>query len=175
MTGVAVIAPDEVALRRDLVGASFRLGELRGHWRLARLAFPLAYFEVAAPLMPAGPDAFLLRLTCDGYRALAPTGQLWHGKHDRRLTLEERPRAQNGTVLPNFSDWGDCLYHPIDRIGRTHWPLEQHAELSWGPDSTITHYLETVRELLLDPLYAGASVGAEALELPEYALAPLAA
>ncbi|GGJ59798.1 hypothetical protein CDQ92_02130 [Sphingopyxis bauzanensis] len=166
--------PDEAALRRDLVAGAFRIGEERGRWRLARLAFPFAFFEIAAPPMPDSPEWFLLRLRCDGYPALAPTGELWHGALDRALIQEERPRQSGGAYLPSFSTWGPCLYHPIDRIGRTHWP-DQYADLAWRAGCDITDYLETVHDLLADPLYCGASVAPGSLELPGAAVVPLAA
>ncbi len=158
------VPPDEAALRADLAGPAFRLGELRGRWRLARLFFPILYVQVAAPVTSNGPERFLLRLRCDGYPALAPTGELWHGQLDRALTVEERPRSRNGGCLPGFSNWGPCIYHPIDRHGRTHWP-DQHADLAWQPGYGITDYLEIVHDLLADPLYDGATVSTDTAEL----------
>jgi len=44
-----------------------------------------------------------------------------------------------------FSSWGQCLYHPVDRLARDHWP-GQYPELVWTPEKTITFLLETVHE-----------------------------
>lgn len=160
------MAPDEAALARDLQSTAFTLAQKRGRWRLARLQFPFAWFFIEAPSHPQGPAEFLLRLSLDGYRGLAPTGELWHGRLDRALPIEERPRSHNGGVLIAFSNWSSCFYHPIDRIGATHWP-DQYHELRWGPDCDITTFLETIHGLLDDPAYAGAAVSEGALELLE--------
>jgi hypothetical protein len=145
------MAPDEETLRADLASCRFKVGELRQKWKLVRLAFPTVYFRVRPARVQEGPEWFLLRTDCTGYRAAGPTGQLWNGMANTALPLEERPHSRNG-VLVAFSPWKPCLYHPIDRMAREHWP-NQHADLAWGPDKDITFFLETVYGLLHDPQY----------------------
>ena len=164
------MTPDEVALRHDLEAPPFRLGERRGRWRCARLRFPLAYFEVAAPVRANSPSRFLLRLNTTGYKGIGPTGELWHGQRDIALPLEHRPRGPNGVLLA-FQQWGiPCFYNPIDRLARDHWP-HQFAEHAWGPDCDITTYLEAVHGVLEDSDYLGAALSEGALDLQPDALA----
>jgi hypothetical protein len=156
--------PDEEALRRDLNEPAFRVGEHRGKWALKGVCFPYALFFVAAAPRATGPGGFLLRSECAGYSGTAPTSQLWHGGKDAALDLAHRPHSAQG-VMPAFSSWGECLYHPVDRRACDHWP-GQFAEQKWTPDKTITFLLETVHELLFSPQYSHASFPAEALTVP---------
>ncbi|WP_293682605.1 hypothetical protein, partial [uncultured Phenylobacterium sp.] len=143
----------------------FRLGVRRGKWELALLSFPHAYVRIVAPVRDRGPDAFLLRLECTGYRATAPTAALWDGQRNIALPLEQRPRQANGQVVIAFSPGcGECLYHPIDRQARSHWP-NQHADLAWGPDSDIVTFLERVHDLLHDSEYHSSAAPASAARL----------
>ena len=158
------MAPDEAALRRDLSSAAYRLGEKAGRWRLARLQFPLAYFEISAPPRPSSPDRFLLRLNAEGYRAIGPTGELWHAARGGALLAHERPQGPNGILLP-FQIWGvPCTYHPIDRLAQDHWANDFH-ELRWDAGSDITTYLGTIHDILDHPEYVGAAVSEGALAL----------
>jgi hypothetical protein len=149
------VEQDEKALVADLKGNAFRLGALRGKWKLEQLRFPYAYFRISAPRRQKGPAAFLLRVECNGYRAVAPTSQLWDGRSDQALPLNMRPHGRTG-VLIAFSDWqspnGPCLYHPIDRCARDHWP-NQFSDLAWKKTSDINSLLETVHALVNDPEY----------------------
>src|SRR5579871_5845437 len=101
----------EKTLRDDLAGASFRLGTRRGRWKLARLRWPFAYFQIPKPPSKPGPSYFLLRVDCTGYPG-SPTAQLWDARSDQALALEQRPFGSGG-VLIAFSSWSACLYHPI--------------------------------------------------------------
>jgi hypothetical protein len=86
------------------------------------------------------------------------------------LPVAHRPRGPNG-VLIAFQHWGPpCVYHPIDRLARDHWP-GQFDELAWGPNSNITTYLETIHAILEDPDYLGADISEGALELRPEAVA----
>lgn len=161
---------DEAALREDLASPAFRMGEKCGRWRLARLQFPFALFEIAAPQRAASPSSFLLRLNATGYPALGPTGELWHGRRNAALTDAERPKGPSGTLIA-FQNWGTpCIYHPVDRMAQDHWPA-QFGHLRWGNDSDIIFYLETIHAILEDPEYLGAPLSEGALELPQEAVA----
>jgi len=145
------MTPDQAALRADIDSLTFKLGAKRGKWGLESLEFPVAYFAIAAPKRAQGPTRFLLRVDCRSYPALAPTSQLWDGRTDTALSVDQRPMGRTG-VLVAFSPWNACLYHPIDRIARDHWP-NQFEELTWKPGSTIVTLLETVHGLIHNPDY----------------------
>jgi hypothetical protein len=175
MTDMTPPAPDAAALSRDLGGMPFRLGAMRGKWSLELLQFPKAYFSIAAPARGQGPSHFLLQADCTGYRAAAPTSQLWDARNDEALPLALRPMDRIGGVLIAFSDGcGACLYHPIDRTARGHWP-NNHNDLAWGPTSTIVTLLETVHGLLLDSSYFTSAAPSEAADLRRGPLADLVA
>jgi hypothetical protein len=158
------VRPDEQALLRDLALPSFRVGERRGKWALKGVRFPLVLFFIAAPARPSGPAGLLLRSECTGYSGTAPTSQLWHGGQNAPLAEKHRPRNAQGAVLTAFSSWGQCLYNPVDRLARDHWP-GQYPELIWTPDKTITFLVETVHGILFSSDYSGADLPAAALEL----------
>jgi hypothetical protein len=157
--------PDEAALRRDLASPAFRVGERRGRWRACGVSFPFVLFFVAAPPRPGGPASFLLRSECTGYSATAPNSQLWHGGENKPLEERHRPRNKQGAVLTAFSGWGACLYHPIDRLARSHWP-NRYPDMLWTADKDITFLLETVHGILDCSEYAGADLPAAATQLP---------
>ena len=102
-------------------GANLRIGERRGKWELKGIRFPYALFFIAAAPRPNGPAGFLLRSECTGYSGTAPTSRLWHGGNNASLDAAHRPQTAQGLIVA-FSDWGQCLYHPIDRLARDHWP-----------------------------------------------------
>lgn len=166
------MGPDEEALDADLTEAAFRMGVRRGKWALVERRFPLVYFRIAAPPRATGPSWFLLMTNCNGYRAQAPTAQLWDGRTDRPLDESLRPHGQGG-VLIAFKNWNGCLYHPIDRLARGHWP-NAHGDLAWRADSDITHFLETVHDLIDVPQYLGAAAPEAAAFLLSEGVAPAA-
>lgn len=159
------MGPDQNALMRDLASPTFKVGVRRGRWALLGVKFPLAMFFVAAPARFGGPTGFLLRSDCAGYPATAPTSQLWHGRDNQPLADTHRPKNRQSRTMISFSTWAACLYHPIDRLARSHWP-GQHEELCWTADKTIVFLLETVHGILDSTDYAGANFPATALELP---------
>lgn len=164
------MSPAEAALKRDLSSLAFRIGERKGRWRLVRLAFPYAYFQVAAGERATGPSHFLLRVECNGYRATAPTSVLWDGREDVPLADDLLPRTAAGGIVISFTkSCGQCLYHPIDRLARSHWP-DAHHDLAWAEDSTITTLLETVHALVHQGDYCSSLAPEAAAVLPGSAL-----
>ncbi|WP_395015320.1 hypothetical protein [Dongia sp.] len=158
------MAPDEAALRTDLASTRYRAGEVRGKWKQVGLEFPTTWFRVRAASRPSSPDWFLLKMNCAGYRGIAPTAQLWNGPDGIALAPALRPHSANG-LMTAFSDWNQCLYHPIDRVARDHWP-GKHADLAWSPDKDVVDYLEVVHGLLHDPEYVVSQAPAGAAYLP---------
>ena len=156
---------DEEALRRDLAAPAFRIGERREKWALKGLVFPYALFFIVAPARPQGPRGFLLRSECTGYSGIGPTSQVWHGGKNEPLDVAHRPQAKHG-LMTAFSAWGQCLYHPIDRLARDHWP-NQYAEQKWTSDKTIAFLLETVYGLLHCSDYSHADLSTTALDVPK--------
>jgi len=163
--------PDEAALLRDLASPAFKVGERRGRWALRGVRFPHVLFFIAAPVRvggPTGPTGFLLRSECTGYSGIAPNSQLWNGGANAPLEEKHRPLKRDGGIMTAFSTWGQCLYHPIDRLARDHgqWPT-QHPEMLWTADKDITFLLETVHAILHSSEYTGANLPAAATELPQ--------
>lgn len=168
------LPPDEVALRRDLATLPFRIGVNRDRWALAALQFPIAYVRIRGPARELGPETFLLRIDCAGYRATAPTAALWDGRSDTALTEDLRPRRADGQLVIAFSSGcGQCLYHPIDRMARSHWP-NNHADLAWSPGSDIVTFLECVHGLLDSSDYRSSAAPSAAAYLRSEGVEPAA-
>ena len=159
---------DEAALRVDLAGAAFKLGVYRGKWEFVRVRFPFVWFRIPKPPLTPGPPFFLLRVDASNYPGPL-TAQLWDARSDAALAPGLRPHGSAG-LLEAFSNWAACLYHPIDRMARGHWP-NQFADLAWKPGDDITRFLETVHALIHDPAYLQSTAPAEAAQLPAEPLA----
>ena len=157
--------PDEAEIRRDLQSPWFKKGAAQGKWRLVGLFFPELYIAFSAAPRPGSPDFYLHKMNVEGFRAVGPTGQLWHGGEDRPLSAAERPQGVG--AAPYFSDFGPCLYHPIDRLAFAggHWANEYPDE-RWRADNHLTRYLEVLHGILHDPEYTGARVPEGAIALP---------
>jgi hypothetical protein len=170
------VAPDEAEIRKDLGSFWFRKGEKLGKWRFLGLYFPTLYVAVSAAARSGSPSHFLLKMDVQGFRSMGPTGLLWHGTGDRALTLAERPQGPDGQAMPYFSDFGTCLYHPIDRLAFRggHWPTE-YPDQRWQPTDHIIRYLETFHAIVHEVEYAGARVPDGAVALPAKHLAQAAA
>ncbi|USQ95896.1 DUF7665 family protein [Caulobacter sp. RL271] len=153
----------EQLLRADLRGAAFRIGAYRGQWEFVRLLFPYLWVRIPKPLFKPGPDFFLLRIDCSGYPGPL-TAQLWDAVKDQALPVEQRPYGATG-VLTAFSAWSACLYHPIDRLARDHWP-GQFDDQAWRPGADIVSFLEVVHALIRDPAYVQSSAPSASAELP---------
>lgn len=138
----------EAALRRHVTEAAFVSGELDGRWRLVRVSWPHAQFEVVDRL----GQGFILRLDCTGYPLAAPTGTLWDPVRDAMLEFRYWPRGTrcNQAFRPDWNS-GSALYLPCDRITVTqHQPQWVHEapSLIWRPAVGITCYLGIVHALL---------------------------
>jgi hypothetical protein len=154
---------DEAALRADLAGAAFKLEVYRGRWELVRIHFPFVWFRIPKPPLKPGPPFFLLRVDARDYPGPL-TAQLWDARTDTPLVVDLRPHGAAG-VLIAFQQWKTCIYHPVDRMAREHWP-NQFDDLAWKPGDDIISFLETVHALIHDPAYVQSTAPAEAAELP---------
>lgn len=142
------MAPDEQALRADLMSARFLSGEDRNRWQLKQLMWPFLFVSVIA----RDGREYTLRLECTGFPNSAPTGTFWDLTANSRLSFDKWPHGGERIQLAFKPDWknGDALYIPCDReslVGHDGW-ISQYPQLIWKPAKGITHYLEVVHELL---------------------------
>jgi hypothetical protein len=160
-------APDERSLLHHLTGASFRVGVADGKWSLcgcsvhqsseaAAVAWPYAFFAVAAAPRDHGPRTFTLRLELRGFPSTAPAGQPWHCATSQVLGPELLPKGgQAGEVFR--SDWqGGALYAPWDRLALAHndWAAK-YPMSAWHTGRNIAFYLENVWQILNADDYSG--------------------
>ncbi|KWT98604.1 MULTISPECIES: hypothetical protein [unclassified Variovorax] len=148
------MAPDEKALRADLVSARFLSGEDRGRWKFEKLEWPHLFVTVNA----RDGRAFTLRLHCGGFPGQGPTGTFWDMASGARLAFARWPVGGERISLAFKPGWkdGNALYIPCDREsfeGHTDWPAK-YPQLIWKPAKGITHYLEVVHDLLQSRDYA---------------------
>ena len=164
---------DETALNASIASSSFRIGVARSKWRHVKTDFPHVYFQIALPKNKPGPEWVLIRVKCDGFPAIAPTAQLWDARTNAALPDNLRPFGATGLLI-QFSAWGACLYHPIDRVARDHWP-GKFQELVWLPGSSIAAFLEVVHDLCNDSAYVRCDAPAAAAEMQQVPLEEIAA
>jgi hypothetical protein len=150
-----VTAPDHRAFESDAAKAAFRLGQAEGRWRLISVAWPFVHIAVTAK----DGRAYTLRLNCQGYPQIAPTGGPWDLGRSAILAFDLWPRGLGGRVSAVFrTDWknGSALYLPCDResfAGHENWRTEMPSKI-WRPANGIVQYLELVHELLHSRDYA---------------------
>jgi hypothetical protein len=150
-----VTAPDQRAFEADAAKAAFRLGQAEGRWCLICVTWPFAYIAVTAK----DGRAYTLRLNCQGYPQVAPTGGPWDCARSAMLAFDLWPRGLGGRVSAVFrTDWkgGSALYLPCDResfAGHENWRTEMPSKI-WRPVDGIVQYLELVHELLHSRDYA---------------------
>lgn len=142
------MAPDEQALRSDLMSPRFLSGEDRGRWQFKKLEWPHLYISISA----RDGREFALRLNCSGFPFAGPTGTFWDLATGNRLAFEKWPTGGERIQLTLKPGWknGDALYIPCDRdsfAGHDHW-ASQYPQLIWNPAKGVSHYLEVVHELL---------------------------
>ena len=123
-------APDHRAFESDAAKAAFRLGQAEGRWQLISVAWPFVHIAVKAK----DGRAYTLRLNCQGYPQIAPTGGPWDLGRSAILAFDLWPRGLGGRVSAVFrTDWknGSALYLPCDResfAGHENWRTEMPSK-----------------------------------------------
>jgi hypothetical protein len=150
---VAVMSPDERALREHLAGGRFRAGVAAGRWRLIDVAWPYALIAVSAADRLDSPSEFVIRFELTGYPHTAPTGGLWDTASDSSLPPDQRPKGERVATLFRTDGWAGgatAMYAAWDRIGlQSHpdWALTHPLE-AWNPSREISFILSRVHEVL---------------------------
>lgn len=153
MTIAAVMKPDEVALRSDLLSVAFLAGEAEGRWGLhdpAGIAWPYVVCWVAAARREGAPCKYFLRLNCSGYPAIGPTGMFWDPAAGAQLALPLYPKGTGDTGKVFRTDWpsdnpskgekpGCALYHPFDRRPMSDHPNWKNEHEYMGQGGWRTH------------------------------------
>lgn len=148
VNGDAAVKPDHAALLAHLQGGAFLLGEEKRRWKLRCVDWPHVFVDVCA----RSGEMFTLKLRCDGYPSLAPTGAFWDAANQSTLPPLNWPRAGSHRGQALRSDWqnGHALYIPCDRqsiTGHDQWTQLYPAWL-WCPRTGLTRYLDVVWQLL---------------------------
>ncbi|HEX8386864.1 MAG TPA: hypothetical protein VF576_11810 [Rubricoccaceae bacterium] len=156
------MSPDEAAVRGEVAGGPFRLGEAGGRWSAPSLVWPHLTVDVAAPARPGGPSVYAVRLDLAGYPQHAPLAVFWDRLADARLPADRWPAgtAESRTQAVFRPDWAASnhgFYAAFDRSAITTHPdwAVVHAAEAWTPDRTLTDYLDFVYDLLASPDYSG--------------------
>jgi hypothetical protein len=155
VNGDILCSPDHLELKAYFESAAYLSGEDDGRWALRSIEWPY----VLVDLFAANKDRYTLRLQCDGYPAIPPTGAFWDIQSSAYLEASRWPRvgAQRGQSFR--TDWqnGTALYIPCDRhgiAGHDQWSQIYPAWI-WAPCVGLSRYLNVVSELLNGADYAG--------------------
>lgn len=162
-----MLPPDQRTLQADLADAPFLIGVEKGQWGLAELpphpgglAWPHLLLWVAAGPRPNAPDRFHVRLDCQGYPTVPPTGTLWDPAENQQLPPAPRPKGTGQVAMMFRTDWenGRAFYHPYDRVaaqGHGDWS-QKYPHLVWNPAThTLVDLLSEIHALLHTPDYHG--------------------
>jgi hypothetical protein len=158
-TAQSPIQPDERVFHSHIAGGAFQSGADRGRWRLERIAWPHAFFSVAAAPRNGALDDYGFRFLLDNYPASAPIGRCWDIERDAPLEYARRPWGTGRVEIAFRTNWKDdtCLYLPCDRLaleGHDGWRT-QHPWMVWTSSSEITLYLRILHDLLHSRDYTG--------------------
>lgn len=148
VNGDTSYSPDEVVLREHLESGPFLSGDSAGRWFLRSIIWPYVTVDIVA----RNGDIYVLRLQCDGYPQIPPTGTFWNVTDNVQLKASKWPRvgARAGKALR--TDWqdGSALYIPCDRksiAGHDQWNQLYPAWI-WNPRVGLVLYINVVWELL---------------------------
>lgn len=149
------MTPDERYLLADLRSNQWNLGEMNGCWQFKELKWPHLY----ASVFSKDKQEFTLKLDCQGYPNLAPTGHLWSIELDTPLPREHWPkslpeyqnRPRSVSIVFRQDSWdyaGKALYLPVDRTALTVHSEWNNLPTAWRPEKGICQYFECVHEVL---------------------------
>lgn len=158
-------SPSERALIADMESAAYRDGVARGQWGVpegVQPEWPLRYFWIAAAPREGSATRFVIRIDCDGYRTVQPTGNFWDLSGEAFLTdPNRRPKGRPGSTVEKVfrTDWenGTAFYHPYDRKAfgsHVQW-AGTCANRIWSDRLTIVDYLDEFHRLLNSGDYIG--------------------
>jgi hypothetical protein len=153
VNGDSNVDSDHVQLLSHLESGPFLSGVDDGRWTLREINWPFVLVDVVA----FNGDVFTLRLQCDSYPALPPTGTFWDVVSNTRLAASCWPRTTGRGGQALRTDWhnGAALYIPCDRLsisGHDQWAQIYPAWL-WDSKVGLTRYLHVVSELISDVDY----------------------
>lgn len=155
-----VLAPDEHAVQEHLRGGRFQAGAAAGRWRLVSVEWPFVIVAVGAAERSNGPNAFNLRLECQGYTQVAPTGSLWDTASNISLAAELRPKGERAAQLFRTDGWtggATAMYAAWDRVGLQSHPgwAQTNPLQAWNPTRDLSFILDNVYEVLNADDYLG--------------------
>lgn len=148
VNGDSQLPADHAAVLQHLETGAFLSGVDDGRWSLKGVQWPYLLLDIRA----INGDLYTLRLRCDGYPALPPTGAFWDVPSNSPLPAARWPRAGAHRGQALRADWqsGTALYIPCDRSsisGHDQWTQLYPAWL-WDATVGLTRYLNVVSELL---------------------------
>lgn len=158
---VAVIAPDEHAVREHLRGGRFQAGVAADRWHLISIEWPFITVAVHAAQRPGAPDYFVLHLEVSGYPHAAPTGSLWDTAAKASLVAEQRPKGERVALLFRADGWvagsAAVMYAPWDRTALQSHPnwAQQYPHDAWNPTRNLSFIFSNVHEYLNADDYLG--------------------
>lgn len=144
-------------LDADLKSSFVQVGVVRGWWTLDEVDYPHVAVTFAVPTDLYAPGSLTLKLDCEGFPDIAPTGYPIDPQTSEPLHGEKRPT--HGRCGMTFRhDWmgGRALYLPVDRVSFDSHPewRSQHAHESWDPTQGLAQYLRMVRRDLTEGQHA---------------------
>lgn len=151
-------------LASDLKSPAFRVGELRGDWKLiespAGPTWPYVFTEIAAAPRQNSPLAWLVRWDAEGYGSQPMTGAFWDTESNTYLAKEKWPKGRMGSVVASvfkIGGWaapGEGFYHPWDRRALHGHPWAD-ARFAWNSNVTIAEYVAQFHRWLTCGDYVG--------------------
>lgn len=140
--------PAVSAVSTDLASVRFRVGLVRGQWRVISYEFPLLIVGVAAVEPDGGASEYTFRFELAGFPGAAPAVQIWDVGAGTTLALEKRPKG-SARVVAAFKDWppSQGIYRPWERAAGPHFG-QPHPSLAWHPKRDLAFVMEDLHGLL---------------------------